>query len=76
MTPIHGMMNLRRMRVEDVAVRGRYRFVPDTITKEDWSVFPRKRDDPAAGLYGTLDTPIGMAHLKDSRSNTASMAQR
>ncbi|WP_323770645.1 hemolysin family protein [Antarctobacter sp.] len=65
--PIHGMINLRRMRVEDVAIpKAEIIAVPNTITKDDLvSVF---RDSGLTRLPvydGTLDTPVGMAHLKD-----------
>lgn len=65
--PIHGMMNLRRMRVEDVAIpKAEIIAVPDSISREDLvSVF---RDSGLTRLpvyEGTLDTPVGMAHLKD-----------
>lgn len=63
----HGMMNLRRMRVEDVAIpRAEIVAVPDTISKTDLvQVF---RDSGLTRLpvfSGTLDSPVGMAHLKD-----------
>ncbi|MDJ0822925.1 MAG: hemolysin family protein [Paracoccaceae bacterium] len=65
--PAHGIMNLRRMRVEDVALpKADITAVPVTITKADLvKVF---RDSGLTRLPvfdGTLDTPIGMAHLKD-----------
>ena len=67
MAPIHGMINLRRMRVEDVAVpRADIVSVPDTVTKAELvDVF---RDSGLTRLpvfNGTLDTPVGFAHLKD-----------
>ncbi len=63
----HGIINLRRMRVEDVALpKADIVAVPVTITKSDLvKVF---RDSGLTRLPvfdGTLDTPIGMAHLKD-----------
>ena len=63
----HGMINLRRLRVEDVAIpTADIVAVPDTITKDELvAVF---RDSGLTRLpvyHGTLDTPIGMAHLKD-----------
>ena len=63
----HGIINLRRMRVEDVALpKADIIAVPVTITKSDLvKVF---RDSGLTRLPvfdGTLDTPIGMAHLKD-----------
>ncbi|SNS15750.1 hemolysin family protein [Antarctobacter heliothermus] len=65
--PVHGMINLRRMRVEDVAIpKAEIIAVPNTISKDDLvSVF---RDSGLTRLPvydGTLDTPVGMAHLKD-----------
>lgn len=67
MTPIHGMMNLRRMRVEDVAVpRADIVSVSDAITKEELVGVFRESGMTRLPIYtGTLDTPIGMAHLKD-----------
>ncbi|MCK0150746.1 hemolysin family protein [Marivita sp. S6314] len=65
--PIHGMMNLRRMRVEDVAVpRADIVSVPDTISKSELvDVFRESGMTRLPVFTGTLDTPIGMAHLKD-----------
>ncbi|MEN8660815.1 hemolysin family protein [Marivita sp.] len=67
MSPIHGMMNLRRMRVEDVAVpRADIVSVPDTITKAELVDVFRESGLTRLPVYtGTLDTPVGMAHLKD-----------
>jgi magnesium and cobalt transporter len=67
MAPIHGMMNLRRMRVEDVAVpRAEIVSVPDTISMEDLVKVFRESGLTRLPVYsGTLDTPVGMAHLKD-----------
>jgi magnesium and cobalt transporter len=66
-SPIHGMMNLRRMRVEDVAVpRADIVSVPDTITRDDLVKVFRESGMTRVPVYsGTLDTPVGMAHLKD-----------
>ncbi|MFP7671784.1 hemolysin family protein [Marivita sp. S0852] len=66
-TSIPGMMNLRRMRVEDVAVpRADITSVPDTITKSDLVKVFRESGLTRLPVYsGTLDTPIGFAHLKD-----------
>jgi len=66
-TPTHGMMNLRRMRVEDVAIpRIEIVAVPIATTKDELvKVF---RDSGLTRLPvfdGTLDTPVGMVHLKD-----------
>ena len=62
-----GMLNLRRMRVEDVAIpKAEIVSVPVEITKEELvKVF---RDSGLTRLpvfQGTLDTPLGMVHLKD-----------
>ncbi|MCI5109783.1 MAG: hemolysin family protein [Marivita sp.] len=67
MSPIDGMMNLRRMRVYDVAVpRADIVSVPDTITKAELVNVFRESGLTRLPVYtGTLDTPIGMAHLKD-----------
>ena len=63
----HGIMNLRKMRVEDVAVpTAEIVAVPDTITKADLVEIFRESGKTRIPVYaGTLDTPIGMAHLKD-----------
>lgn len=65
--PMHGMMNLRRMRVEDVALpKADIVAVPNTITKEDLVTVFRESGLTRLPVYdGTLDTPVGMAHLKD-----------
>ena len=65
--PTHGMVNLRRMRVEDVAIpRVEIVAVPDTITKDDLvKVFRDSGMTRLPVFSGTLDTPVGMAHLKD-----------
>jgi magnesium and cobalt transporter len=67
MSPIDGMMNLRRMRVEDVAVpRAEIVSVPDTITLPELVKVFRESGLTRLPVYsGTLDTPVGMAHLKD-----------
>ena len=63
----HGMMNLRRMRVEDVSVpKADIIAVPDTVSKEDLVSIFRESGLTRLPVYtGTLDTPIGMVHLKD-----------
>ena len=63
----HGMINLRRMRVEDVAIpKAEIAAVPVTISKEELVDVFRKTGMSRLPVYdGTLDTPIGMAHLKD-----------
>jgi magnesium and cobalt transporter len=64
---LHGMMNLRRMRVEDVAIpKADIVAVANTITKEDLVAIFRESGLTRLPVYeGTLDTPVGMAHLKD-----------
>ena len=62
-----GLLNLRRMRVEDVAIpKAEIVSVPVEITKDELvKVF---RDSGLTRLpvfKGTLDTPLGMIHLKD-----------
>ncbi|MDA7430031.1 hemolysin family protein [Primorskyibacter aestuariivivens] len=63
----HGMMNLRRMRVEDVAVpKADIVSVPVTITRDDLVEMFRESGLTRLPVYnGTLDTPVGMVHLKD-----------
>jgi magnesium and cobalt transporter len=63
----HGMINLRRMRVEDVAIpRAEIVGVPDTISKTDLVQVFRDSGLTRLPVYsGTLDTPVGFAHLKD-----------
>ncbi|WP_121630308.1 hemolysin family protein [Tropicibacter alexandrii] len=63
----HGMINLRRMRVEDVAIpKAEIVAVPVTITKDDLvNVFRESGLTRLPVFEGTLDTPVGMAHLKD-----------
>lgn len=63
----HGMINLRRMRVEDVAIpKAEIVAVPDTITRDDLvKVFRESGLTRLPVFSGTLDTPVGMAHLKD-----------
>ncbi|KUF11166.1 hemolysin family protein [Pseudoponticoccus marisrubri] len=65
--PSHGLINLRRMRVEDVAIpKAEIVAVPDTITKDDLVKVFRESGMTRLPVYdGTLDTPVGMAHLKD-----------
>jgi magnesium and cobalt transporter len=64
---LHGMINLRRMRVEDVAIpKAEITAIPDTITKDDLVKVFRESGLTRLPVYeGTLDTPVGMAHLKD-----------
>ena len=62
-----GMMNLRRMRVDDVAIpKADITAVPITSTlAEIVSVFKDSGLTRLPVYDGTLDTPVGMAHLKD-----------
>ncbi|MCT4611067.1 MAG: hemolysin family protein [Pelagimonas sp.] len=64
---MHGMINLRRMRVEDVAVpRAEIVAVSETVSKDELLQTFRESGLTRLPVYdGTLDTPIGMAHLKD-----------
>ena len=63
----HGMINLRRMRVEDVAVpKADITAVPDTATLPELvAIFTESGLTRLPVFEGTLDTPIGFAHLKD-----------
>ena len=62
-----GMMNLRRMRVDDVAVpKADITAVPVTSTLDELvGVFKDSGLTRLPVYDGTLDTPVGMAHLKD-----------
>ncbi len=66
-TPTHGMINLRRMRIEDVAIpKAEIRAVPSSITRDELVDVFRESGLTRLPVYeGTLDTPIGFAHLKD-----------
>ena len=63
----HGMINLRRMRIEDVAIpKADITCVPKTATKDELlAVFTESGLTRLPVYNGTLDTPIGFAHLKD-----------
>ncbi|MEQ9694716.1 hemolysin family protein [Shimia sp. SDUM112013] len=63
----HGMINLRRMRVEDVAIpKADIVAVAETITKDELVDLFRESGLTRLPVYeGTLDTPIGFVHLKD-----------
>jgi len=63
----HGMMNLRRMRVDDVAIpKADITAVPITSTMDELvKVFKDSGLTRLPVFDGTLDTPVGMAHLKD-----------
>ena len=62
-----GMMNLRRMRVDDVSIpKADITAVPVNITMEELvAVFKDSGLTRLPVFDGTLDTPVGMAHLKD-----------
>ena len=62
-----GMMNLRRMRVDDVAIpKADIVAVPlSTDMNELVAVFKESGLTRLPVYEGTLDTPVGMAHLKD-----------
>jgi magnesium and cobalt transporter len=61
------MINLRRMRVEDVAIpKAEIVAVPVTITREDLvKVFRDSGMTRLPVFQDTLDTPVGLIHLKD-----------
>ncbi|MEL7131294.1 MAG: hemolysin family protein [Pseudomonadota bacterium] len=63
----HGMINLRRLRVEDVAVpKADITAVPDSVSLDELvQVFKDSGYTRLPVFEGTLDTPIGFAHLKD-----------
>ncbi len=63
----HGMINLRRLRVEDVATpTAEIVSVPAGISQNELVQVFRDSGFTRIPVYeGTLDTPIGMAHLKD-----------
>ncbi|MCA0871834.1 hemolysin family protein [Seohaeicola saemankumensis] len=65
-TPL-GMINLRRMRVEDVAIpTAEIVAVSNAITLEELVQVFRESGFTRIPVYeGTLDTPLGFAHLKD-----------
>ncbi|WP_233270420.1 hemolysin family protein [Chachezhania sediminis] len=65
--PRHGMINLRRMRVEDVAIpTADIVALPITSSREDLVHTFRESGYSRIPIYdGTLDTPLGFAHLKD-----------
>ncbi|EEX08261.1 CBS domain protein [Ruegeria lacuscaerulensis ITI-1157] len=62
-----GMINLRRMRVEDVAIPSAdIVSVPVTISKDELAQVFRESGLSRIPVYeGTLDTPLGFVHLKD-----------
>ncbi len=63
----HGMINLRRMRVEDVALpKADIVAIPTSITKAELVQVFRDSGLTRLPVYdGTLDTPVGFVHLKD-----------
>ena len=63
----HGMMNLRRMRVDDVAIpKADITAVPVTSTMDELVAVFKESGLTRLPVYeGTLDTPVGLAHLKD-----------
>ena len=65
--PLKGMMNLRRMRVEDVAIpTADIVAVPNTVTKDELVRVFRESGMSRVPVYeGTLDSPLGFIHLKD-----------
>ncbi len=65
--PVPGMLNLRRMRVEDVMVpKADIIAVPATIPMDDLvEVFRDSGLTRIPVFDGTLDTPIGLVNLKD-----------
>ncbi|KUP91065.1 hemolysin family protein [Tritonibacter horizontis] len=65
--PPPGMMNLRRLRVEDVAIpTAEIDAVPVTIPREELVQVFRDSGFTRIPVYeGTLDTPLGFVHLKD-----------
>jgi magnesium and cobalt transporter len=62
-----GLLNLRRMRVEDVAIpKAEIVSVPIEITKDELVTVFRDSGLTRLPVYkGTLDSPQGMIHLKD-----------
>ena len=62
-----GMINLRRMRVDDVAIpKADITAVPVTSDLEELVAVFKESGLTRLPVYdGTLDTPVGMAHLKD-----------
>ena len=66
-TDVRGMLNLSQMSLEDVAVpKAEIVSVPDDIKKDDLVDLFRKSGLTRIPVYtDTLDTPIGLVHLKD-----------
>ena len=65
--PKHNLGNLRRMRVDDVAIpKAEIVAVPVTITLDDLVKTFRDSGFSRLPVYkGTLDSPLGLIHLKD-----------
>ena len=63
----HGMINLSRMRVEDVAIpKSDIHAVPQIISKDGLLAVFKDTGLTRLPVYdGTLDTPMGFIHLKD-----------
>jgi magnesium and cobalt transporter len=63
----HGMINLRRMRVEDVSIpKAEITAAPATTTLDEAVAIFKETGLTRLPIYeGTLDTPIGFLHLKD-----------
>lgn len=68
---VRGMMNLRRMRVDDVAVpKADITAMPITSSMNELvDVFKESGLTRIPVYNGTLDTPVGIAHLKDLALN-------
>ncbi|MEL7116624.1 MAG: transporter associated domain-containing protein [Pseudomonadota bacterium] len=66
-----GLLNLRRMQLEDVAVpKAEIVSVPDDINKDELVQVFRDSGLTRLPVYeGTLDNPLGMVHLKDFALN-------
>jgi len=64
---VHGMLNLSRMHVDEVAIpKAEIMAVPDDIARDDLVRVFRDSGLSRLPVYsGTLDTPVGMIHLKD-----------
>ena len=69
--PTRGLINLRRMRVDDVAIpTAEIVSVPVNISKDDLvKVFRESGMTRIPAYEGTLDTPLGFIHLKDFALN-------
>lgn len=65
--PVPGMVNLRRMRVDDVAIpKAEIIAAPLSIPLEDLVTMFREHGFSRIPVFrGTLDSPLGLIHLKD-----------